>query len=144
MSKSTAAPPPNKSDDDVFRPLSVPAAGRGAAATELRYKVGSIKEQRRLNVLLPATLYRAIRPNQPEGWRLDINPAKKRARLTALIQMDTGARRHRPRADEKSLTLSWPWVDEAEKYFPEKKGVTPFKNVSVTSMGIEFDLPAAK
>jgi hypothetical protein len=109
----------------------------------LRYRVGFVGKYPRLNFMVPSKLYKAVRPS-PKAWRLDVDTISKRGRLSALIQMDgPGCKKHEDRLDEKSLSWSWPWVQEAEEIFPDRKCVTPLHNVNVTSMGIEFDLPKA-
>ncbi len=126
-----------------FRPVHLTARqGRSAVADILRYRVRSAGQTLRLCIMVPAPLYKGLSP-EPKGWRLDVDPEARRARLTTLVQMDVGpaVKKHVPRDDEQSLVLAWPWAQELREIFPDGGKVVLLHGHVVTKMGIEFPLP---
>lgn len=130
--------------NDTFEPIEIPSNVRAASA-DLRYRVEDTKYGLRLRVFIPARLYKGVRP-EPKGWRLDANRAKGRGRVSALIQMTAGAKKHVSRDDDKSIGLSYPYAGGLPEVFPNpgNTSIVVLEGAVVTSMGIEFDLPAVK
>lgn len=124
----------------AFEPVHVPSGK--PVSTEVRYNVRPSQGELRISIYIPAEVYRRVKPT-PKGWRLDVNKPARRARLSALIQIDgAGCKKHKERDDEKSLTINYRYALGLPELFPENNGtMTELPNVAVTSMGIEFDLP---
>mgnify|MGYP000923748620 CR=1 FL=1 len=130
----------NTMSQAAFEPVLVPSGKPTSNA--LRYSVGLNNGVLRLTISIPASIYKSVRP-QPKAWRLDSRP-DRRGRISALIQSDgVGCKKHRHRDDDKSISLNYGYALGLVSLFPETDGKTvELQNVSVTSMGIEFDFPA--
>lgn len=129
--------------NDVFTPVLVPSGK--PVSNDLRYNVKANNGVLRLSLLIPADIYKRVKP-VPKGWRLDVNRAAGKARISALIQMDgSGCKKHKERDDDKSICLNYGYARELPDLFPEADGETVgLENVEVTSMGIVFDLPGKR
>jgi len=122
-----------------FNPISVP--GRSISTAELRYRIRQEHGRPRLVVNVVQSLLNQVN-GSPKFWRLDIDPKARRGRLTALIQTDNNpATRKGTQDGGKSIQFSWSVDALTAKLFPDTGRVTPLANHSITSMGIEFQLP---
>ena len=78
-------------------------------------------------------------------WRLDIDKASHRGRLAGLIQ-DDGSQATRRGSDKNgsgvTTLMSWALTESIMKYFPDAESFAALNNIGITSIGIEFDLPA--
>lgn len=126
-----------------FRPMEIPARLCGRQSVQhIRYRIERHKATgTRISFMLPACIYKRVKP-VPKAWRIDIDPESKRGRFTAMIEAtEKGVKTHREREDGNSIVLSWAYECEFLEFFPDTKRVEPLMNHTLTTMGIEFDLP---
>ncbi len=110
--------------------------------TQPRYSHVIAKGVRRLALHFPRPMLEQVKGG-PRFWRLDLDTTAKRGRLTGFLQDDGhGATRPQPTHGKPTLTFSWIADKALDKSFPHKKATLPLGNPVVTSLGIEFDLPA--
>ena len=124
-----------------FEPAQV--ITRRANTDHLKYRVRVDKGTARLYIAIRRELSEKVNP-KPKAWRLDIDLAAGRGRLTGLIQDDGGpaTRRGTDRNGSGATNLmSWALADKSMVRFAGTEGFAALPNHSITSMGIEFDLP---
>ena len=123
-----------------FEPLAVFRQSR--SRLPIRYRVRLEKKICRLSLMFSAALLQQVK-GEPKYWRLDLDIKAKRARLTALIQDDGhGSTRQTPGHEKPTVIFSWALPEGQRTCFPDKGAVLALTNHAVTSLGIEFDLPA--
>lgn len=124
-----------------FEPASV--ITRRANTDHLKYRVRVDKGTARLYIAIRKELSELVNP-KPKAWRLDIDLAAGRGRLTGLIQDDGGpaTRRGNDRNGGKATNLmSWALAEKVMARFGAMQGFAALSNHAITSLGIEFDLP---
>ena len=130
----------------AFRPIQI---ARRVVIDEapLRYGVyGREGKCSRLQFRVSASLYAKVKPAPVKFWRRDIDTKERRGLLRALLQNDgaQATRGSRPSNDEEgnfTRVLEWQHADEIADLFPRPDGSAELLNPTVTTLGIEFDLP---
>jgi hypothetical protein len=125
-----------------FEPAAVIA--RRSNTDHLKYRVRVDKGTARLYIAVRKELSDLVNP-RPKAWRLDIDLAAGRGRLTGLIQDDGGPATRRGtgrNGSDATCLMSWALADKVMARFGKPSGFAALENHTITSMGIEFDLPA--
>jgi len=118
------------------------------SSSELRYRIDKPKEVSRLKIMVPLALIEkcAQLMAQPiKGFRLRADTKARRGQLHSLIQEDGGGTYKPFTLPSKGQTwrISYAHRGAMAELFPEVSGIKVLRNVQVTKMGIEFDLPLA-
>ena len=123
----------------AFTPI--PTLGRIINCDPLRYRIRTEKGRARLHIAASREMLAQVK-GEPQFWRLEIDAKAKRGRLTGLVQND-GQKATRKQTGDNAVSASFTWspTKESSELFPDTGKVESLKNHSVTSIGIEFDLP---
>lgn len=132
-----------------FTPANIPFRISNSAA--LRYSFTGLDGRPRLLIHAKLTLLAQVK-GEPKYWRLDLDLDAHKGRLTGLINTDGHpATRIGQSPHAKGASTRFTWVaDEGLQIIfrahlwgnPPTPGAVALLNPTVTSLGIEFDLPA--
>ncbi len=122
-----------------FEPLKIVRPTR--AVQELTYRVVLRKDRLNLVISMHSSLADRVVRGQCRVWRLDIDKAERRGRLTGMIASDGNQATRVPQTKRNFSRLIWGLCDEAAAMWPKVGNHGPLTKITVTSMGIEFDLP---
>lgn len=122
-----------------FKPIEV--ITRRCNTAQLRYCVRVDRGVARLYLALQASLADQVKATV-KAWRLDIDEEGGRGRLAGLIQDDGGPATRKGTEKSGTTLMSWALADRPMARFPKLEGgFAALEGVTVTSIGIEFDLP---
>lgn len=127
----------------AFEPASV--ITRRANTAHLKYRVRTSKGTVRLYIAVRKELSDQVK-GDIKAWRLEVDLDAGRGRLAGLIQDDGGpATRRGNNSDGSAATnmMSWALAKKVMARFPVVEGMAALSGASITSIGIEFDLPDA-
>ena len=125
----------------MFTPIET--IGRIQNASPLRYRIRREKKITRLYIAMARELANKVK-GEIKAWRLEIDPAAGRARLTGLIQND-GHKATREGTKKNGTTgtiqMSWAPAPSVLELFPDAASYTTLNVDAITSLGVEFVLP---